>query len=179
MHLETARLILRDFQPDDWELVLAYRRDARYQRFYPETEHTPTSAQEFVRRCMNAAAQHPRTTYQLAIETRHPQGLIGTIGLRIAPNAPWRAEVGCELNPLVWGKGYATEALRALCTFAFTRTTLERLEASTLAENQAAVHVLQQCGFLCEGRHRHTNFFRERFWDRLTFSRLRSDLAGE
>jgi len=35
MELETERLILREYFPDDWEAVLTHHSDPRYQRFYP------------------------------------------------------------------------------------------------------------------------------------------------
>jgi hypothetical protein len=45
MELSTDRLLLRDFVIEDWPAVLAYQRDPRYLRFYPERGRSasPTS----------------------------------------------------------------------------------------------------------------------------------------
>ncbi len=45
---------------------------------------------------------------------------LGDIGLRISPKNPHEADVGYALLPQAQGKGYASEALRAVCEYGFT-----------------------------------------------------------
>ncbi len=47
---------------------------------------------------------------------------LGDIGLRISPKNPHEADVGYALLPQAQGKGYASEALRAVCEYGFTTT---------------------------------------------------------
>ena len=55
-------------------------------------------------------------------------------------------EVGYNFLPAAWGKGYATEAARALLEFAFTRSELETIVAVTYPENHASQNVLRKAG---------------------------------
>ena len=51
MILRTPRLLLRDFSLDDLPALTAYRADARYRRFYPETKLTTANYKGFEARC--------------------------------------------------------------------------------------------------------------------------------
>jgi RimJ/RimL family protein N-acetyltransferase len=56
-------------------------------------------------------------------------------------------ELGFMVAPSLWGKGYATEAARALVEAVFALTRAERILASSRAENSASRRVLEKCGF--------------------------------
>lgn len=45
---------------------------------------------------------------------------LGDIGLRISPKNPHEADVGYALLPQAQGRGYASEALRAICDYGFS-----------------------------------------------------------
>jgi RimJ/RimL family protein N-acetyltransferase len=50
-----------------------------------------------------------------------------------------------------WGKGYATEAVRALIDHAFTDLDCEALQAAARVTNPASRRVLEKCGFQWTG----------------------------
>lgn len=56
-------------------------------------------------------------------------------------------ELGFMLAPSVCGRGYATEAVRALVEALFALTKAERILANARAENPASRRVLEKCGF--------------------------------
>jgi RimJ/RimL family protein N-acetyltransferase len=58
------------------------------------------------------------------------------------------AEIGYRLNRDAWGKGYATEGVRALIEAAFDRLGFDRVRAETMAVNQASRRVLEKAGLL-------------------------------
>ena len=60
-------------------------------------------------------------------------------------------EIGYGLHPEHWGKGYATEAVRALCDWAAKQAGVTRIEAETDADNLASQRVLEKSGFLPTG----------------------------
>lgn len=62
-------------------------------------------------------------------------------------------------------KGYATDAVRTIMTYAFTELGLERLDTTIVEFNAAsiALHV-NRCGWLIEGRKERAVFRRGRFW---------------
>lgn len=73
--------------------------------------------------------------------------LIGTCGLHGFDPAARTAEVGCLLNPSVWGKGYMTEAINLLTIFAKDVLRLRRLTADVASGNERAQRLFKQLGY--------------------------------
>ena len=61
------------------------------------------------------------------------------------------AEVGVRLLPEAEGKGYAAEAVRALCAYAFEKLELERVEAKHFRENARSGRSLLLAGMRRRG----------------------------
>jgi [ribosomal protein S5]-alanine N-acetyltransferase len=61
------------------------------------------------------------------------------------------AEIGYWLGEQVWGRGIATEALRAVTANAFTRYDLTRIFAVPFADHPASIRVLEKAGYVREG----------------------------
>ncbi len=57
------------------------------------------------------------------------------------------AEVGYWLGEAYWGRGIATEALRALAGYVFETTEITRLFATVFEFNAASMRVLEKAGF--------------------------------
>jgi [ribosomal protein S5]-alanine N-acetyltransferase len=152
MRIETARLVLREFAADDWRAVQAYQCDPRYLVFYGRQPPTDTEAQAFVGRFLEWQADEPRWRMQLAICRPGSAEPIGNVGLRRAAAGAPSADMGYELDPAFWGRGYATEAARALLDHGFRVLGLHRIHAHCLAENAASARVLEKLGMRLEGR---------------------------
>lgn len=176
MLLKTERLILREFDPSDWKAVLAYQSDPRYLRFSHWTERSEDEARAFVSMFLGWQREVPRSKYQLAIGLREPDsgeyGLIGNCGIRMEHSDASEAEIGYEIDPRYWGKGYATEAARAIVRFGFQELDLHRISAWCIAENVASAHVLEKVGLCREGRLREREWMQGRWWDTLIYAIL-------
>jgi ribosomal-protein-alanine N-acetyltransferase len=61
------------------------------------------------------------------------------------------AELGYELEPRHWGKGYASEAARAMVAYGFEALELDRVFAYTLGENEASWRLMKRLGMRREG----------------------------
>src|ERR687892_314391 len=110
MHIVTDRLVLREFVIDDWPAVLAYQRDPRYLRYYAWTDRTAEDVRAFVQAFLASQEARPRTTFQLAVALPAGGPLIGNCGIRLNAPESRAADIGYELDPRYWGRGYATEA---------------------------------------------------------------------
>lgn len=175
MRIATARLTLREFRPDDWPAVLAYQSDPRYLRYYAWESRTPEAVRDFVAMFVGFQAETPRTRFQLAIETMADGRLIGNVGVRLAAPGSRVADLGYELAPDAWGRGYATEAAGALRDFAFATLGVHRLWASCVADNTASARVLARLGLRREGHLRHAAYHKGRWWDELIFGLLEDE----
>ena len=167
MELFTERLLLREFVAGDRPAVHAYQSDKRYLRYYAWEHRTEADVRDFVHMFLAMQEADPRTKYQLAIVNRASGLLIGNCGIRKAAPDAVEAEMGYELAPDSWGNGYATEAGRAMISFAFRNLSVHRISASCVAENQASARVLERLGMQLEGRTREKAFYKGRWWDEL------------
>ena len=151
VELRTERLVLREFVESDWRAVHAYQSDPRYLQYYPWADRTAEDVRAFVRTFLDWQTQRPRRHFQLAI-TLPPEGcLIGNCGVRVNDPGSREGNVGYELAPRSWGRGYATEAARAVVGFGFGELRLHRIWAECVADNAASVRVLEKLGMRREG----------------------------
>lgn len=172
MEILTTRLRLREFVASDWPAVLAYHADPRYQRFYEQTEATEQGARDFVAMFLDQQQTQPRTKFQLAITFRDTGDLIGNCGVRLKAPGAVEGDIGYELNPEQWGRGYASEAARAIVAFGFTTLGLHRIWSWCIADNTASAHVLEKLGLRLEGRLRENEYFKGQWWDTLLYGIL-------
>lgn len=75
------------------------------------------------------------------------QSLVAGAGFLGPPSPGGVVEIGYSVVPEERGRGYASEAVRALLAHAFRDATVERIVANTADSNVAASAVLIQCGF--------------------------------
>ena len=175
MRITTSRLVLREFVSDDWPDVLAYQGDPRYLRFYPWTDRTEAEARDFVQMFLDQQADHPRRKFQLAITLPDSGRLIGSCGIRRKPDNNREADIGYELAPEHWGRGYATEAAMAMVDFGFRELELHRISSWCIADNAPSARVLERVGLRLEGRLRENDYFKGRWWDTLLYGLLEDE----
>ncbi|MBV9279815.1 MAG: GNAT family N-acetyltransferase, partial [Chloroflexi bacterium] len=167
MLLTTNRLLLREFEFDDWPAVLAYQSDPRYLRYYHWAHRSEEDVRDFVRMFLDAGREVPRTGFQLAIVLRENNRLIGNCGFRLPAPEAQQGEIGYEIDPRYWGHGYATEAARAMLAFGFGDCKVHRISANCVAENTGSARVLEKLGMQREGRLRENEWIKGRWHDTL------------
>lgn len=175
----TARLLLREFVEADWPAVFAYQSDSRYLRYYLWTERKEADVRHFVDRLLAWQRESPRLKYQLAITLPETGRLIGNCGIRMAQADAVEAELGYELAPDQWGRGYATEAAQAMIEYGFERLGVHRIWASCIAKNRASARVLEKVGMRLEGRLREKQWMKGRWWDTLLYGLLEDEWNSE
>jgi RimJ/RimL family protein N-acetyltransferase len=148
--LYTERLALRELRLTDAEDIAASAGDKRVARFLIQVPSPyPVS---LARRWITGRIEWWETgrgvTY--AIATRKSETLVGTVSLRRFARDR-RAELGYWIAHRDWGKGYTTEAARALVAYGFDHLDLTRIYAQVIAGNEASVRVLAKLGMVAEG----------------------------
>ncbi|MBX3390577.1 MAG: GNAT family N-acetyltransferase [Phycisphaeraceae bacterium] len=158
--IETQRLVLAALEMSDCARVAALAGD---KRIYDMTLLIPhpyevRDAEDWIG---THAAQWARWredwSMNFAIRARGGGDLLGVIGLVGKPTHR-RAEMGYWLGIPFWGKGYMTEAARAVVQFAQSELGVNRIEAGVFDGNAASMSVLRKAGFTEEG------LLRQRFW---------------
>ncbi len=175
MLLQTERLVLREFVPEDWRAVYAYHNDPRYLEFYDWEHRSEQDVKAFVQRFIDQQQESPRIKFQLAIVLPNSNKLIGNVGIRKPNVKAYSAELGYELDPREWNNGYATEAATAMLKFAFEQLRLHRVVARVIANNSNSVRLLEKLGMRQEGHLREDEFFKGRYWDTLVYGMLEDE----
>ena len=106
------------------------------------------------------------------IETLDSRTLIGSIRLNRIDTKSRCAFVAYELCRHYQNKGYATESLGAVVSYAHSRGNLNRLEAWTTHDNPASERVLCKSGFQYEGLLRQKVFFQNKYQDIKVFGHV-------
>jgi [ribosomal protein S5]-alanine N-acetyltransferase len=151
--LKTERLLLRPFTLADAKDVqrLAGDRDIASTTASIPHPYDDGVAEQWI--AMHQQRFEEGTWLNLAI-TCDPEGaLVGALGLRFEPEHD-RAELGYWIGKPYWGRGYATEAARALVQYGFDTLGLHRIYARHLTRNPASGRVLQKIGMTHEGHRR-------------------------
>jgi RimJ/RimL family protein N-acetyltransferase len=82
---------------------------------------------------------------------RETRFVIGGAGFKGQPDATGMVELAYGIVPSFEGRGYATEAARALIGFAQRDDRVRQIIAHTMAEANASTRVLRKCGFTFAG----------------------------
>lgn len=148
--LETPRLRLRPFRLSDAPDVFALQSDAEAMRYWDSPPwRDPSLADRFIAGCRTMADQGAGV--RPAVERRDDGAFVGWLTFN-SWEADFRsASLGFSFSRQVWGRGYATEAARALLTWAYGTLDLNRVQAEADTRNEASRRVLQKLGFVLEG----------------------------
>ena len=172
MELTTARLLLRPFRPDDHADLHAMAGDPEVVRWMDWGPNTPEETSVFLGYALVSETEEPRRTWKFAVVRQSDGALIGSAELHIESPEHSRGTMGYLVDPAAQGRGYATEAARAVLTHGLTEGGLHRVTATCDPENTGSIRVLEKIGMSREG-HLHDHFLIRGEWrDRLLYAAL-------
>ncbi len=136
--IRTERLCIYPASKEQMEAMITSEQDAELKKAYSEM--------------LDGCLQHPDQWdwYAIWMIEKTDGTYIGNLcfkGLR--ENGV--AEIGYGILEAFQGQGYATEAVRVACRWAFLHPDVRSLEAETDAGNAASQRVLEKCGFRPNG----------------------------
>ena len=114
---------------------------------------------------------------QWGITRRGEDTVIGTCGFYNWQRDNRSVDVGYHIVPAEWGRGYATEAARALLAWCFENLNLHRIQADCTEGNDASERVMVKCGFTLEGVWRESSFEHGRFVNIRQYGLLRREFS--
>ncbi len=148
--LHTARLRLRPFDDTDANALFALHSNASVLRYWDAPPWSERGrAERFITACRQMAEEGPGT--RLAVDRTSDGAFIGWCTLARWNPGHRRSSMGYCFDDAAWGRGYATEASRALLQWAFDTLDLNRVQAETDTRNVASARVLEKLGFVREG----------------------------
>lgn len=148
VYLQTERLVLRRFTPDDAENLFDLDNDPEVMRFLTGGRTTPRGVieSEVMPGFLRYYERFERFGYWAALEKSSGE-FVGWFALH-PPNGDDTSEVelGYRLRRSAWGKGYATEGSRAVLDKGFRDPGVRRVFARTMAVNFASRRVMEKVG---------------------------------
>jgi RimJ/RimL family protein N-acetyltransferase len=141
--LETERLILREYRPQDFEAFAAFMADPDVVRYL----HGEPMARADSWRLLAAGIGHwtLRGYGTWAVERKSDGAFIGRVGV-INPEGWPGLEVGWTLGRPYWGRGYATEAAKASLRYAFLTQPVDRVISCIDPDNRPSQAVALRLG---------------------------------
>jgi RimJ/RimL family protein N-acetyltransferase len=173
--IETMRLRLRRFAGRDLATFIAYRNDPEIARYQSWEGITEAEAVAFVREQQTAPVGAPGEGLQIAIERKDSGRMIGDCFFKVMEGDPRQAEIGYTLARGAHGQGFATEAVAALLTWAFSAFDLHRVVASVDIRNAASVALLERLGMRREAHYRQNVWFKGAWGDEYLYAILRHE----
>jgi len=173
--LETDRLILREFVPEDAPAMYRnWAADPEVTRFLTWPPHASLHITEEVIRQWIRGYQKP-DFYEWAIELKELHQPIGSISVVELDNEVGRCHVGYCLGKQWWNKGVMTEALGAVMSFLFDEVQANRIDSRHDTCNPRSGAVMRKCGMRYEGTHRQSDRNNQGICDAAWYAALRTE----
>jgi RimJ/RimL family protein N-acetyltransferase len=176
VELRTTRLLLRSLEREDVPAIL---RLAGTKEIAATTLNIPypypeDDAHNFLDKASEDFREGRSVSFAISLATGSE--LCGVLGLRIQ-DTHRHAELGYWIGVPFWGKGYVTEAARAVVAFGFDTLRLHRIYAHHFAGNTASGRVLEKIGMRHEGRSREHVLKWDKFVDIENYGVLAEEFA--
>lgn len=171
--IRTARLDLRPVTQDDFAAIYAYQRLPEVCRYlywgpFDEDESRASIATKSARTTLRESGD----ILQLAVVVRETGTLVGDVTFVWTSREHRQGGIGYVFNPEHSGRGYATEASRALLRLGFEELGLHRVQAELDGRNTASAKLLERLGMRREGHLRENEFLDGTWTDEVVYAML-------
>ena len=155
VELQTPRLTLLAYTPEqlltlieephNFEAIAALTPAEGMRGFYVSGDVSP----QWLEGLRTAVGQGPNPwRHGFWVVEKQTGQIVGGAGFKGAPDAAGMVEIAYGIVPSREGRGYATEAARALIHFAGNDSRVRLIRAHTRPETNTSTRVLQKCGFV-------------------------------
>lgn len=174
--MASGRVSLRPFEPSDAELYRRWRADAEPMALAGWHDRAPLSLAQVASRIARLTEEQGKDHYTFVICLAADERPIGEVMLADLDRVNGSAQLGIFIGEAgEWGKGYGTDAVRAIVDFGFAELRLERIWLNVWTENPRARRAYEKAGFVHEGTLRHDRYEHGQFTDGHVMSILRGE----
>jgi RimJ/RimL family protein N-acetyltransferase len=157
--LETDRLILREFVTDDLASLIELNSDPEVMQYLTGGAALPADfiRQEVLPRFLSFHLESASFGYWAVVE-RQTNDFIGWFPFRLTDILEDGVELGFRFRRNSWGRGCATEGVRALIAKGFGELGVRQMFARAMASNAASIRVLTKAGLRLERTYQEPEF---------------------
>jgi RimJ/RimL family protein N-acetyltransferase len=175
----TGRLLLRPYVDGDFEGLYAIESSDEVARWLYNGARNEAETRDLLARKIRGAAFAAEGDWlSTAVTLRDGGALVGDVALQWVSELHRCGEIGFTFNPEHQGRGYATEAARALLPFAFETMGWHRLVGRTEARNTGSARVLEKLGMRLEAHLVENEWVKGEWQSELDYALLASEWRG-
>lgn len=150
--IDTPHLTLRDLALDDLSDMCKLCMDPEVTKYLDYIKMKDEAA---VKRWLIDKIKHnnenPRHSYNFAITENPSDKMVGWIGIgKTSDKTKGDMDFGYALKKEYWGKGYASEALKAVLEFGLKRLKVGKIVGDCDIRNTASIKVMEKAGMKYE-----------------------------
>jgi RimJ/RimL family protein N-acetyltransferase len=151
--IQSERLVLRAWQPSDAEALFELFNNWEVMRWLslPPWPYVIDDARSYIDRAIDRSSEDADEIYAVTLHTN----VIGSIGVRLRPASHLQRAAGPNFGYWIgqpyWGRGYMTEAVRALAREVFGRELHDAIFSGAFTDNVASLRVQEKAGFVRDG----------------------------
>lgn len=148
MIFATERLVIRNYRDEDRPIFDAISRNPLTRTFHTR-EVSRANTDAFIDRQIETI-RDIGCGYAV-VERKADRAVVGSVGIRPMPDdMPFsddvKFDIGWMLDPLYFGRGYASEAAGGWLRHGFGELRIEEIIAYTVAANRASIEVMKRIG---------------------------------
>lgn len=151
--LESERIVIRPFQEDDAKPFLEFMLDpvaTQYVAFTKE-QKTKEGAKQLLQETIKSYTTE-KPIFAVVVADKETNQYIGSVGLMEMKDS---CEIYWSINRQFWNKGFGSEAIMKLITYAQEELGIKKITAHTHPDNIASYKLAEKCGFEYKGKVKH------------------------
>ena len=149
MEIDLGHFLIREWRPGDEESLVRHAHNPNVSRNMRDRFPHPYTRADADWWIARAGGQAPQTDFAIVVEGE----AAGGIGFILQEDVSRRsAEIGYWLGDAYWGRGIATDAVRAVSGHIFANFDVCRIYATVFESNPASRRVLEKARYTYEGR---------------------------
>ena len=148
--IQSERLILRAWRPSDSEALFALFNNWEVVRWLsgPPWPYVIDDARTYIDGAIQRSSEGAEESYAMTLHA----DVVGTIAVRLRPASHLQRAAapnfGYWIGQPYWGRGYMTEAVRALARAVFGRGPHDAIFSGAFTDNVASLRVQEKAGFV-------------------------------
>ena len=175
MMLFTERLVLRNYEPTDFERVHYYGSQPNFSKYEEWGPNSEEDTEKFIAAKIAESISNPRYIFDLAVCLKDQNLQIGGCGIRRDGKSSSVANLGWAMNPDYQNLGYTTEAARRLIEFGFNELNVLVIYATCDTRNGASYKVMEKLGMKRVGFIKEHKFIKGHLRDSYRYEILKAD----
>ncbi len=145
---ETEHLLIRKLEPEDADRLFENHAEEKVKKWFPNESYADLNEAKEAIAFFGDCVDKDRLPFVLALELKETGELIGDTGVSEVDGEPDAVEIGYQICDKYCGRGFATEALKAMTEFSLAKFGAKVSYGRVVHGNGASARVLEKAGYL-------------------------------